>query len=147
MSKLQNLSARLTRAQKQYESEQFESQRRYIAEVKIIHEQKIQLIKKQSIRCSFCVKQSHLGSWGYIQSYLGVPARGYIEKASWSARGVRVCYLVCPRCSTRNYIAAHPQHERIIELLSSQGCALKEIFTLIWGQYGSQELRQIYPVL
>lgn len=130
------LDAEIQLARKKHSEIVNQAQIRFSSIVATLLTRKILIIKTQLLSCTFCKKTSQVRLWGFIQTHLHIPPRGYIEKERCVLRGTRVCILVCPKCSHRNSIYVHPQREKIVGLVNSCGASPKEIFGRTWDQYG-----------
>ncbi|MFA5997215.1 MAG: hypothetical protein WC791_01865 [Candidatus Paceibacterota bacterium] len=134
MSKIKELDLRLAAAISDYNAECAE-----------IHNEKVLLIRKAVIKCSYCEKGSRLGKWDFIQKYWrplpSVVVYTYKQYPDLN------CQIVCPLCNARNTIFSHRQQKQLSRLLGHPEIKREEIFNTVWEQFGDEKLKKVFRLL
>lgn len=114
-----------------------------------LREEKRTLIKAKKFVCVHCEQESLFGTLGFVQEHRYESPWGCTGGDTWHTSKKSVCNLVCPRCTTLNYIYNHPQQQKIISYLEEYGLHIKEIFAEVYDNHPTKgkalNLTQVFP--
>jgi hypothetical protein len=90
--------------------------------------QKLEAIQRVLIKCVKCHKKSRLGTWSFVQGRWYVEPYSCADGDYWNYNKTETCHILCPKCSSENYIYNHPQKDKIVELVDGNHFSTTEIF-------------------
>lgn len=102
-----------------------------------IRKRRLQIIRRQLIKCVECGKNNQLHKWIFIQGHYQEFPDSCMSGDRWHECDTNFSDIICPKCKKENYIYNHPQKGKIVNLIDVQASeiSLDKIFKVVGDRY------------